>query len=204
MSTALRLITTTSIAAYVGYIALHGAPVVGAGPWAISGSEILLLAGIVLGACVLVMAFVAVVRHQYRLALRVFILGIILMFAFVPVIYAARQLRMYGFSLVAERAEPILTAIRQFQKEVGRPPKSISELQSRLVTTFPRGIPPLEILNIDRATSFCPGNQWILIANVSTGLLNWDEFVYFEAENYDQCQLPESLQRVHRWGYYHE
>lgn len=205
MNTSLWIISSTSFASYIGYIALNGAPIVGAGPWAIPGSEILLLTGFALGACVLVLALVAVVhQHHPALALRTFMIGVVLMLASVPVIYTATQLRMYGFALVADRAEPILMAIHQFQKEVGRLPKSTSELQSRFAASFPKGIPPLEFLDIDQATLICPGNKWILRANVSTGLLNWDKFLYFEAENYDQCQMTESLQRVNRWGYYHE
>lgn len=124
--------------------------------------------------------------------------------ALIPVVLLSSGLRMYGFYLASERAEPVVSAIRAYETERGAPPASLSELVPKYIAALPERIPDIKIVSGTQALSEHPGNRWMLTASASQGILNWDEFMYLEAENYDQSKRASSLVRVGKWAYYHE
>ena len=193
-----------AVVCYTAFIALHGAPALGAEIWAVPGSEFLLL--IALGCAVLSVgaAIIYALRRKSAHAGRSALVGGIILVLAVPATYAAGRLRIAGFELAAKRAAPVVEAVRRYQAEHGRAPGSISDLQPKYLEQIPSGIPPLKILDARAADSYCEGNAWILKALVSGGLLNWDEFLYFEAQNYDSCRARLNYERVGDWIYHHE
>ena len=49
------------------------------------------------------------------------------------------------------------------------------------------------------------GNHWLLIVFASTGVLNFDEFIYYPLQNYPPYYWDTNpLERVRDWAYMHE
>jgi hypothetical protein len=48
------------------------------------------------------------------------------------------------------------------------------------------------------------GNDWVLMAMVSTGLLNLDQFIYYPNQRYPEYGHGGSIERMGRWAYVHE
>jgi hypothetical protein len=48
------------------------------------------------------------------------------------------------------------------------------------------------------------GNPWVLVAPVSSGIINWDLFMYFPLQNYPDHGYGGSVQRIADWAYVHE
>lgn len=143
-------------------------------------------------------------RPRGRAAGHFVVLGLLLLALSVPAVYAAGRLRILAFRLVAERAGPVLDAFRRYHDDGGQLPTPVLSLVPRYLSALPRGIPPLEAIAADSHDTLCPGAKCVLRADVGTGVLNWDEFLYVEVENREKCAPGPSYEKVGRWYYFHE
>jgi hypothetical protein len=98
----------------------------------------------------------------------------------------------------------LVAAITQFEAATGHPPKDLHDLVPAFLPALPGGIPPLEIVTGDQAEQQYHGNPWALRADVGTGLLNWDQFIYLPRQNYPRQGHGGWLQRIGAWAYVHE
>ncbi|MGC2049647.1 MAG: hypothetical protein WA635_13690 [Gallionella sp.] len=120
---------------------------------------------------------------------------------FVPSLYLATLLRSWGFELAAERAMPLVEAIQRYESTNGIPPSNLSALIPNYISELPSQLPPLELVTGKDAERNFYGNSWALVADVGTGVLNWDRFIYLPKHNYPE---HEAFQRIRDWGDYHE
>lgn len=204
MTVVLRTLATLILASPLAYIGLHLAPALGLDLWTARGGEVLLLVPVVLGALAGVAALaLAFTRHRARAKplAGLMVLGLAVV---VPSVYAAHQGRLYAFGRVAARAEPIVQAVRRHVDEQHRPPETVEALVPRYLERLPGGVPPLELRAGPAAAAYCDGNAWVLKADVGSGLLNWDAFVYLEAQNYDHCDRLRPHRRLGAWAYVFE
>jgi hypothetical protein len=185
---------------YSPLLLAYAAPIWGSG-WRAGGVELLAVA--VLGFMMVAICAVPFLlwRRVRTRALSTLVFSGIMFLAVIPALYAAWSLRSYGFHLVARRAEPLLAAIELYVSRTGRPPETLDALIPHYLPAMPDRIPPLEIITGDRARRNYYGNDWVLTADVSTGLLNWDEFIYLPNQRYPDRV---SFERIGRWAYYHE
>lgn len=116
---------------------------------------------------------------------------------FVPSIILTQKVRSYAFYLAGLRAEKVVVAVEKFQKENNVPPKNLQELLPKYLDEMPHGVPPLEIRVDNKNTS-----KWSLSADVGTGMLNWDEFIYNSDKDYSS--FSGAAEKLGNWIYYHE
>ncbi|TYC63826.1 hypothetical protein FMN52_00960 [Marinobacter sp. BW6] len=119
-------------------------------------------------------------------------------------IWLGGELRMYGFELAAERAEPMIKAIEEFTRDNGQPPEALSALVPNYIDSLPPKLPPLEIVTDPKKLVEYGDNPWALTALVSRGLLNWDRFIYFPDQAYPEAGFGGGLERIGGWAYVHE
>lgn len=129
-------------------------------------------------------------------------LGIVIGFA--QGIWLSGALRMYGFELAAERAEPLIDAIEQYTQDNGAPPDSIAALVPTYLSELPAKLPPVEMVTDPKKLPEYGNNPWALTALASRNLMNWDRFIYFPDQEYPERGFGGGLERVGNWAYVHE
>lgn len=198
---AARRIVLIVVAVYLPFLAIHALCLTGYG-WNIAGVELFLL--VPLGALlILPFALVSLTFRRQRAKAAFFaFMSIALLASFIPMAKTAAAVRSYGFLVASERAAPLLSAIERHQRAQGFPPHLLDHLVPRYLAEIPSGLPPVEIITGDEARQAYGGNAWVLRANVPTGLINWDEFIYFP--NLDYRGYGGSIERIGDWAHYHE
>ena len=183
---------------------LHGMLLFGFGSWEIRGAEVLVvpgLAGLVIGPLSLPFLFPVQTRSA---AMVVALSGFSLLFSSIVCGNIGNWMRMQAFAFAAERATPLVAAIKRFETENARPPSSFAEVVPHYLPALPKGLPPLELVSGEKTAKDFWGNPWVLQANVGTGILNWDVFVYFPLQNYPKEGFGGVRETVKDWAYYHE
>lgn len=117
-------------------------------------------------------------------------------------IWAGGELRMYGFMLAAERAQPLVRAIEAYEYANGEPPGSLEDLIPEYLPGISDRLPPLRIVTDKTELKGFGDNRWALTALVPQAMLNWDRFIYFPDGNYPQQGA--TIERVGDWAYQHE
>ena len=193
-----------SAIAYFPMVFIHAFCMTGWGGWAIPGSEFFVLiplAGAALAASAL--PFLLAQRTRAK-AVHVLLVAMGLVILFVPALWASSRLRMLGFFLAGQRAEPLIAGIEQYVREHGAPPSDLKELVPRYIPELPERVPSLYIVDGAAAFEQYGGNEWALFAMVSTGFINWDKFIYYPNQLYPEFGHGGSIQRIGRWAYVHE
>lgn len=131
-----------------------------------------------------------------------YLVSLIIIILFIPALLISQPIRLFGFHLAGERAQPIIDAIQTYEKQNGKVPERLSDLVPSYLPALPTRIPPMQIVSKPEALGHYPGNHWILKAPAGRGILNWDEFIYLPAQNYEA--LKEPIERVGKWGYQFE
>jgi len=176
--------------------------ITGLGGWVIAGVEFLFLACLMmigllaLGSILTILLFG---NSPVRLAL---LCGSALyVVTLVPAVLFAKELRMVGFYLAAGRASPIVEAVRRYESDRGGLPADLDALMPTYLDQLPARLPPLRLKSGDGVERDYDGNRWVLEADTSTGVFNWDTWTYLPDQNF-----PEGgpYERVRDWVYYHE
>jgi hypothetical protein len=115
------------------------------------------------------------------------------------------RIRTNAFLRLAERSEPLVDAIRDYESKYGRPPKSLPALVPQFIPAIPAtqigAYPRFDYLN--HPTNY-EGNPWVLkISSVKNGV-TLDRFLYFPLGNYPQSGYGGTLERVGEWAYVSE
>lgn len=187
------------LVAYGPLLAWHAGPMLGVGGWCTRGSELFLLVPVVGGVAIFGLAPLCVPTRTREWALPALLVCVVLAVGFVPAVVAAHRMRMRGFGLAGERAAPLVSAIERHIADTGSVPADLASLVPRWLPAFPDGLPPLEIVAPGRA-----GNRWMLRASVPSGMINFDEFVYWPDQDYPERDRGGRFQRLGSWAYYHE
>lgn len=117
------------------------------------------------------------------------------------------QVRHDGFISLAQRSRPLVGAIEFFEEKYGRPPALLNELVPEFLAAVPGtgiGASPIYEYSVVTDTSLYEGNPWILKVNTSSGIMNWDTFLYFPKQNYPLGGYGGALERIEDWAYVHE
>jgi len=126
--------------------------------------------------------------------------GTFIVILMVAITFSAER-REDGFALAAERAEPLISAIEVHVRDTGGPPSTLQELVPRYLPAIPDGLPALEIVTGDTVQVMFDGNDWILKASAATGLVNFDQFLYYPNQQYPTTGYGVRVERFGRWAY---
>ena len=160
-----------------------------------------LAALIVLLASLIGLAFRRVRHHSACFAL----CSAVYLTAFFISLRVGETVRMGAFHRLADRSKPLVAAIRAFEQQRGHPPKSLETLVPEFISSVPStgmGAYP-EYRYITDSTNY-DGNPWVLMVLTPSGVINFDEFMYFPLTNYPKSGYGGSLERVGDWAYVHE
>ena len=118
--------------------------------------------------------------------------------------YAIGQnLRMKAFQRLAERSRPLVAAIHEFERSVGRPPRDLHELTPALLSKVPStgmGAYPSYKYVAGQAARF-DGNPCVLLIECGGPGPSFDMFLYFPLQNYPRMGYGGSLERLGQWAY---
>jgi hypothetical protein len=199
----LKLLGLIALSTYGPFVLIYALSIAGIG-WVIAGVEVFVC--IPMGALVVAaMALPGLAFKRFRQqAVPAAVVSAGLVALFVPTLLLASKARMFGFYLASKRAEPIVAAVHAYVKEHGAPPSTLEELTSHYLERLPARLPDLKLVVGDEARSRFEGNDWVLFSVVSTGILNWDQFMYFPQQNYPTVGHGGWIERVGEWAYVHE
>jgi hypothetical protein len=116
----------------------------------------------------------------------------------------AGRVRIRAFEALAIRSEPLVTAIRRYEADHGKPPASLSALTPRYIRTVPStgmGAYPAYAYRVGDDAAHYQRNPWALEVRCSRGILNWDRFLYLPRGNYPTHGFGGKLERVRDWAY---
>jgi hypothetical protein len=121
--------------------------------------------------------------------------------SFCGVLWYSEAKRHSEFEALAEAAQPLIEAIRQYQRDNGHPPRSLGVLVPEYIRVVPKTGHP-QYADFEYAVD--EGSSWVLRVPCSTGFGNWDEFFYWPTEDYPEHTGRGSIERIGRWAYLHE
>lgn len=199
----IRYILIALLVAYGPIFFVSAGCIPGLGFWTIPGAELLIFPLLVMATGIGALCYLPFPRYRGNAA-RVVAASLVVTAGFFPALYGARQLRMIGFYLASKRAEPLVDAIARYDRDQGVPPLKLNDLVPIYLPRLPSRLPPFEIVTGEEARRDFYGNRWALVANVSTGLLNWDIFIFFPSGNYPEADYGGVLERIGSWAYVHE
>ena len=118
--------------------------------------------------------------------------------------------RMAGMRDFAQRSEPLINAIKQFEADRGESPHGLGELVPKYLAAPPAtGMAAYPEYRYhrrgDENDHFLRGNRWALSVFTPRGLLlNFDMMIYLPDQDYPQQAYGGLLERVGAWAYVHE
>ena len=119
---------------------------------------------------------------------------------------AADTIQTASFHDLAARSMPLVEAVRAYEKAEGHPPRALDDLVPSYLDSVPStglaAYPEYEI-HMGNESSMWKGNPWVLCVPVSSGMLNWDLFLYFPNQNYPPDESS-AFERMGNWAYFHE
>lgn len=134
--------------------------------------------------------------------------SLIFVASFVVAAYAGSAVRMLGFERFTERAQPVVDAIDRYVRQNGQPPSSLAELFPDYLPSVPStgvgSAPEFRYIVGEQAKREYHANPWVLQLDVSTGVMNWDIFIYYPLQNYPERGHGGALERIGDWAYVHE
>ncbi len=117
------------------------------------------------------------------------------------------RIRRHAFEDLAIRSEPLLQAIRAYASDNGKPPESLNALVPKYLASVPAtgmvAYPTYEFVSGGRAKEYNE-NPWALYVPASSGVGNWDSFLYLPRQNYPDEGYGGTLERIGDWAYVHE
>jgi hypothetical protein len=117
------------------------------------------------------------------------------------------RVRDHAFESLAVRSQPLVGAIHAYRSKYGRAPANRDQLVPEFLAEWPdtrmAAYPEYRYILVSDATMY-EGNEWILEVRTSNGVMNWDSFLYFPAQNYPRSGYGGVMERVGEWAYVHE
>ncbi len=108
---------------------------------------------------------------------------------------------------VMHRAEPLITAIRKFEAEQGKPPPDLAALVPDHLATLPTpgiGTAPQFSYLLAGARTGMGDNPWMLEVHPPVAFIGFDVFIYLPKQNYPERGWGGVLERIGTWAYVHE
>lgn len=125
--------------------------------------------------------------------------------AFGPIPWKTQYARM---QTLIERAQPLIDAIERYNLDNSQPPQSLADLVPRYIADIPStgldDLPTFHYYFGQEAKSGFAENTWVLTANTSRGVLNFDMMLFFPNQQYPETGYGGRLEPMGKWAYVHE
>ncbi len=202
-----KLLAATSILAagigvalfsYLFTTAVYRAPFQPGRNWQMIGAEFVFLGLLISGGLIVLFTLMLVLNVGRILPAAGLLSSAVICGVTVYSIGSGVSTRTSAFEELTVRMQPVVRAIEQCQEETGTVPGTLGDLVPEYLPELPPNIPAFYLMD-DR--NHYQGNEWTLEALVSTGMLNFDTFVYLPAQNYSAFARYE---QVGDWGYFYE
>lgn len=165
----------------------------------------LMIAGIAVLPALIFSQFMPAKRLQ---ALPWLLISVLFLASCVLGILLGRKTRMAGMKAMAQRSQPLIEAIKQFERDHTVPPQSLDQLVPSYLSAVPEtgmmGYPKFRYQSGAKAMEAFRGNAWVLTVGTPRGILNFDQMLYFPGQNYPQFGYGGSIELVDDWAYVHE
>lgn len=123
-------------------------------------------------------------------------------------IIAGQKLRIAGMRSFAERSQSFIAAIKKYHRDHSAPPRSLHDL----VPTYLPEVPSTGMMAYpyygycagEEASQSYANNPWVLSVSTPSGLINFDEMLYFPNQDYPKRGYGGWLEPVGDWAYVHE
>ena len=173
--------------------------------WALMGMQILLLLfSLIVLVASLVLLFFKRTRSTAALGC---LCAVAFLIGFTISSRSSWKIEREAYVEVAKRSEPLIDAIKAYEKEFGRPPESLDQLVPSFISKMPDtgigAVPHFEYLTGENARRY-DGNPWVLQIDPPQAGIGWDQFFYFPLQNYPERGYGGSLERIGGWAYVHE
>lgn len=149
-----------------------------------------------------------VLNRNPQLAAFVLLLSALFVPSLMYGILLGRHVRMEGMRHFAQRNNPIISAIYEFEKENQGPPKSLDDLVPKYLDEIPTtgmaAYPEYEYHTGQEARDQYQDNPWALSVFTPSGGINFDMMLYLPRQNYPERGYGGSLERIGDWAYVHE
>ena len=116
-----------------------------------------------------------------------------------------RELRRQGFTDLAKRSEPLVNAIKAYEKKYGFPPGELNAIVPEFLPQMPAtgmAAYPRYIYRVVQKGH--EDNPWMLEVFTPSGILNFDKFIYYPLQNYPRHWCGQPLEPIGDWVYLHE
>lgn len=181
---------------YGSYIILFvGGPIMGTGPWRLPVDIFMIMAMVFAAVSMIIGLGMLVFRKTRSKGAHITLISLLLIILLMPTIILGDKLRIYGFHLTAQRAKPVIEAMMAYKKENHEIPDSLDQLVPKYLIKIPYGLPDFRIEKDKYGV-------WALTADVGTGILNWDAFIY--RSSLDYSDLGQSAKPIGKWVYLYE
>ena len=161
-------------------------------------------------ACLLIapLCLVIAVFKKYRAqSINGFIISAIFFASAFVCIRVGGLVRDHAFHQLAERSQPLVSALEAYQAQEGSLPPSLEALVPKYLADVPNtqmGAYPEYEYYVGQEAMQYDSNPWVLVIQTPSGGINWDMFMYFPLQNYPQSGYGGSLELIGKWAYVHE
>jgi hypothetical protein len=117
-----------------------------------------------------------------------------------------QAIRRQAFHEFVQNSQPVVTAIKQYEKKYGCPPSALEDVTPEFLSEFPGtgiGAYPDYRYELPSKPGQYEGNDWALIVETGYGL-NFDIIMYLPKQNYPERGYGGTLERIDDWAYVHE
>lgn len=114
-------------------------------------------------------------------------------------------IRMNAFHKLAKRSKPLIEAVKNYENKYGNPPENLEKLVPEFLERVPKtGMSAYPNYRYKTDPKVCYNNPWVITVFCPLPGINFDEFMYFPNQNYQNMTTSPFLERVDDWAYYHE
>ena len=114
------------------------------------------------------------------------------------------KVRMNEFEKLGINSTYIIRAVEEFRSENGFYPTKLDQLIPGFLPQLPKtgmGAYPNYKIIMNNSNNETYENDWILMVDCPSGILNWDVFIYFPNGNYPKQAYGGYLKPIGNWAY---
>ena len=150
-------------------------------------------------------AVYAVLARSWRPLFLAAILGGVMMPGFYTAMVSHLATRSLAFHLLADRSARLVTAIEMYARDIGNPPKALSDLVPRYLDEIPRtGMPAYPQYAYQTGPGYCEKDSPWSVSIIAGDVLNWDVFFYCPNNDYSSDIGGNPVELIGDWAYMHE
>ena len=145
--------------------------------------------------------FMAGKRLHYLKSTGLALLSIVIFICGVKLGY---DLRLHAFATLGKRFQPLITAIKNYERDRGAPPSELKLLEPKYIEKLPTSTGMAAYSQYEYEVFKDGDSPWEISIPCSSGMLNWDVFFYWPSQKYPLQTYGGIVERIDDWAYVHE